>query len=64
MTEEKVYECEACKKRVKIDFTKEPSLCCGMEMKQIPLDACTEPPSAEFSRPMDDEEPCDDSRSG
>ena len=63
MTKEKEYECEHCKKRVKIDFTKEPSFCCGMEMKPVPLEVCLAPPSsAEHARPMDDEEPCDDSR--
>lgn len=62
MTEEKEYECVDCKKRIKVDFTTEP-ICCGKSMRQVPLEACTAAPaSAEHARPMDDEEPCDDSR--
>ena len=39
--------------------------CCGKPMVRMPLDACTSAgASAEHSRPMEDEEPCDDFRAG
>jgi hypothetical protein len=59
LTEEKVYECEECKKR-----GKDPEICCGKPMKEVSLDVCVSASSPEHSRPLEDEEPCDDSRSG
>jgi len=39
--------------------------CCGRPMVKVGLDACVSAgASAEHARPMDDEEPCDDSRAG
>jgi len=40
-------------------------ICCGRPMVKVSLDACVSAgASAEHARPMDDEEPCDDSRAG
>jgi hypothetical protein len=61
--EKKTYECENCGKRVKKSNKQEPE-CCGKPMKQLPLDVCLHASGAEDSRPMENEEPCDDGRSG
>jgi hypothetical protein len=61
--EYKEYECENCGKRAKNKDNVEPE-CCGKKMKQLPLDVCTTAADAEFSRPMDSDEPCDDGRAG
>ena len=55
------FQCRACGKRAK---AAEPPECCGQKMDEIPLEACTQAFGAENSRPMDDDEPCDDSRGG
>jgi hypothetical protein len=57
------YECENCGKKVEKEGNEKPD-CCGKPMKQLPLDVCLQPAHAEHSRPMDDEEPCDDGRAG
>jgi hypothetical protein len=60
LTNEGQYECEECRRKAK-----DPEVCCGKPMKQLPLEICISPPaSAEHARPMDEEEACDDSRSG
>ncbi len=57
------YQCQECDRTVEIDpETDEEPMCCDKAMEQLPLDICTEPQSAEWSRPMDDDEPCDDFR--
>ncbi len=56
---EKTYECPNCGKRRNAEEAPE---CCGKTMKPLPLEACASAFSAENSRPMQDEEPCDDSR--
>jgi hypothetical protein len=61
MRGETEYQCPRCKARKKA--AKAPE-CCGEKMKPAPLPVCTTAASAEHSRPMDDEEPCDDSRGG
>ena len=63
MNEEETYECENCGKTTKNPKGKIPN-CCGKPMKKIPLDICTQPAHAEHSRPMDDENACDDFRAG
>ena len=61
--EDKEYTCEKCGKKVKKSGEETPE-CCGKKMKQLPLDVCVQPADAEFSRPMDSDEPCDDGRAG
>jgi hypothetical protein len=60
---EKTYECEECGKRVSISDDEKPE-CCDKPMKILPLDSCIQPAHAEHARPMENEEPCDDGRSG
>jgi hypothetical protein len=57
------YECESCGKKQKSSDETHPD-CCGKPMKQIPLDTCTQPHEAEYSGPFEEDEPCDDNRSG
>jgi hypothetical protein len=58
---EKEYMCKKCQKKKK---SKTQPECCGEPMKQLPLNVCTSASSPEDSRPMGEEEPCDDSRGG
>jgi len=60
--EEKTYECEECRKKIKT--SEETPECCGKPMKKLPLDVCVQPAHAENARPMEPEEPCDDGRAG
>jgi hypothetical protein len=60
---EETYKCEECGKTVKVTDGSIPN-CHGKLMKKLPLDICTEPASAEFSRPMGSEDACDDGRAG
>ena len=60
---EKKYECEKCGKKVSMSNGDNP-YCCGKRMKPIPMDVCLQPAHAEHSRPMNDEEPCDNGRAG
>ena len=60
MTDEKAFECRNCGKKARA--TEAPE-CCGMKMALV-LPPCTHAYGPEHSRPMDDEEPCDDSRGG
>ncbi len=57
------YKCKECGKTVIITDGKVPS-CCGKSMTKMRLDLCTQPAHAEHSRPMDDENACDDGRAG
>jgi hypothetical protein len=59
---EKTYECKECRKKIKT--SEEKPQCCGKPMKQLPLDLCVQPEDAEHARPMESEQPCDDSRGG
>lgn len=63
MAKDKAYKCKECGRTVKISGNKTPE-CCGEPMKQLPLNVCLQPDHAEHSRPMEDEEPCDDGRAG
>jgi hypothetical protein len=58
---EQTYKCENCGKTVKITNGDKPK-CCNELMKQIPLDICIQPAHAEHTRPMDEEDACDDFR--
>ncbi|UCB58492.1 MAG: hypothetical protein JSV67_07790 [Thermoplasmatales archaeon] len=57
------YRCEKCGKDIIITDGEIP-ICCNEPMREIPLDVCTQPAHAEHTRPMKDEEPCDNGRSG
>jgi len=61
MRGDKEYHCVRCGARKTSE--KAPD-CCGAKMEPLPLKMCTSAASAEHSRPMEDEEPCDDSRGG
>jgi hypothetical protein len=64
MTEKKGYECEICGHKEIVTGNKVPQ-CCRTPMKQVPLEACMKPPAdAESARTRDDDEACDDFRSG
>jgi len=56
---DKTYICVKCGKRKEAASAPD---CCRRKMKPVQLDACTTAFSAEQSRPMQDDEPCDDSR--
>jgi hypothetical protein len=60
---DETYECKQCGKKTKVTDGKAPE-CCGKAMKKISLDICTQPAHAEHSRPMEDENACDDGRAG
>jgi len=63
MDDEKKYECRDCGHTGTADG--DAPECCGKPMVKVGLDACVSAgASAEHARPMDDEEPCDDSRAG
>jgi hypothetical protein len=60
---EKNYKCNICGKTKKKSDRIIPK-CCGKKMIKMPLDICIQPSHAEHSRPMDDEDACDDGRAG
>jgi hypothetical protein len=60
---EESYKCQICGKIVKTKEDKIPK-CCNKYMEKIPIDICTQPPHAEHSRPMDEEDACNDFRGG
>ena len=59
--EEITYECGKCGCKKKAPC---PPECCGHKMSIMPLKPCTSAHGPEHSRPMEDDEPCDDSRGG
>jgi len=61
--EEVTYKCNSCGKIVKTNNGNVPT-CCDQPMEKLPLDICTQPAHAEHTRPMDDEDVCDDGRAG
>ncbi|MBW2108410.1 MAG: hypothetical protein JRI36_07095 [Deltaproteobacteria bacterium] len=67
MTGNLIYQCEACGREVQAQGAEPPALsgCCGAPIKAVePLSACTTAPSAEHARAADEDDPCDDGRSG
>ena len=60
---EESFKCNKCGNIVKNEGTDIPK-CCGENMEKIPLDICTQPQHAEHTRPMDEEDACDDFRGG
>ena len=60
---EEAYKCNICGKEVKLKEGENPE-CCGKLMIKISLDLCTQPAHAEHARPMENEDACDDGRSG
>ena len=61
--EEVSYECGKCGKKIKTSEGKIPVFC-NKSMNKINLDICNQPGYAEHSRPMGEEDLCDDFRSG
>ena len=57
----KTYKCLKCGKTIECSDENLPE-CCGQIMEQMPLDNCTQPHSAEYSGPFEEDEPCDDGR--
>lgn len=58
------YECKSCKRTAVVKDGKPAPECCGKPMKHLPKEICLQPGNAESQRPMEDEEPCNDFRSG
>jgi hypothetical protein len=64
MTDKKGYQCKICGRKEIVTDETVPN-CCDEPMQQIPLDVCIKPPAdAESARTSDDDEACDDFRSG
>lgn len=57
------YQCMSCKRTVNAKSNEIPK-CCGKSMKKIPIEICLQPSHSEHSRPMEDEDACNDFRSG
>ncbi len=55
------YKCKTCGSTAEAPAG-EPPECCGEPMEM--LDVCTKAPSAEHERMSDEDEPCDDGRTG
>lgn len=62
--ERRAYECDQCNGQVIVDAGAKTPECCGQKMKVIPLDQCTQADTAEHARFENNNEPCDDGRSG
>lgn len=63
MSVKKGYKCNTCGKTIITENDSNP-YCCDAPMTQVPLDICLQPAHAEHARPMNDEDACDDFRSG
>jgi hypothetical protein len=64
MPEKRTFQCQDCKKIKEALTTDKTPECCGLPMQALPLDQCTLSSTAEHSRFDDEDEPCDDGRSG
>ena len=65
MADLRKYECEECGKRAVAGAKGRAPECCGKRMRAVPLEPCrVAHADAEHSRPMEDEDACDDSRAG
>ena len=63
--QKEIYKCNICGNIVEILHASTGELvCCGQPMEKVPANICLQPDQAEHARPMADEEPCDDFRSG
>ncbi len=59
------YECGSCQRTATVEDNEEPPFCCGKQMtKKIPNEICLQPAHAAHSRPMEDEDACDEGRGG
>ena len=58
------YECQTCKRTATVDDNQPAPECCGKKMFLKTKEICIQPAHPENARPMEDEEPCDDFRSG
>lgn len=56
----KNYTCETCGKETSADALAASPECCGKPMKESSLDPCFSAHDAESSRPIADEDACDD----
>ena len=65
MEDKQVFECENCGKKDEMHADKSTAPeCCGQQMKEVKLDACTTSTTAEHSRLDDFNDACDDGRAG
>ena len=60
----KEYQCQSCKRTATVIDYKETPTCCGKPMKIIQREICLQPTHPEHARPMEDEDACNDFRSG
>lgn len=61
----KKYKCAVCGKTMETNGSEfQAPICCGRPMAQMPMDSCTDAPSAEQSRLFNDDDACDDGRGG
>ena len=58
------YECQSCKRTATVEDNQPAPKCCGKVMYQKTKEICIQPTHPEHSRPMEDEEPCNDFRGG
>ena len=58
------YECQSCKRTATVADNQDPPECCGKKMHQKTKEICIQPAHPEHARPMEEEEPCNDFRSG
>ena len=64
MSQEKAYRCDICKGEVVTASDGAIPVCCGQAMQTIPLDQCTLTTTAEHARFDQEDDACDDGRSG
>ena len=59
------YRCEDCGKKAVVNPDDPAPDCCGKTMSAVALEPCiVAPADPEHSRPMEDEDACDDHRAG
>jgi hypothetical protein len=64
MDRKKAYRCEICKGQVVTSESGPTPECCGHAMQNIALDQCTLSTTAEHARFDQEDDACDDGRSG
>ena len=64
MSGQKAYRCEICKGQAVAPSGHPIPECCGQAMQNIPMEQCTLSTTAEHARFDQEDEPCDDGRSG
>ena len=58
------YQCQTCQRTATIEEGENIPNCCGKPMEKQTREICLQPAHSEHARPMEDEEPCNDFRSG